>query len=247
MSNILSKLLAEKNAKIKGGLYHKTQINLSYNSNRIEGSKISQEQTRYIFETKTIGFKEDPALPVDDIIETKNHFAAFDKMLGRIDEDLSNEIIKEFHSILKRATTQADTDLFALGDWKKIPNEVGGIKTTLPKNVQEEMDKLNDWYLNLKRISFEDIVKYHWRFECIHPFQDGNGRVGRLVMFRECLKNGVVPFIIEERYKQFYYRGLSEFARIREYLIDTCKSMQDIYTEWVKYFYPEIKLTEKEQ
>jgi Fic family protein len=246
-SKILEKLLAEKGAKMKGGLYHKTQINLAYNSNRIEGSRISQEQTRYIFETKTIGFKEEEALPVDDIIETKNHFVAFDKMLERIDEDLSKEIIKEFHSILKRATTQADTDWFALGDWKKLANEVGNIETTPPKNVESEMNKLNDWYLNLKQISFEDIVEYHWRFECIHPFQDGNGRVGRLIMFRECLKNDVVPFIIEERYKQFYYRGLSEFANVREYLIDTCKSAQDEYKNRVNYFYQEIKFEESEK
>jgi Fic family protein len=237
---ILEKIIAEKGAKMKGGLYHKTQINLAYNSNRIEGSRISQEQTRFIFETKTIGFKDEEALPVDDIIETANHFAAFDNMLDNIDENLSNEIIKELHKILKTATTQANSNLFVLGNWKKIPNEVGGVETTLPENVQKEMDKLNGWYLYLPQISFENVVEYHYNFEKTHPFQDGNGRVGRIVMFRECLKNDIVPFIIDERHKQYYYRGLKEFEDAREYLIDTCKSAQDTYCEWVKYFYPEL-------
>jgi len=237
---ILEKLVTEKDAKIKGGLYHKTQINLAYNSNRIEGIRISQEQTRFIFETKTIGFKEEDALLVDDIIETANHFAAFDKMLKDIGEILSNEIIKEFHKILKAATSQANTDWFAVGNWKKMPNEVGDAQTALPESVQEEMDKLNDWYLNEPQVSLENIAEYHYRFEKIHPFQDGNGRVGRLVMFRECLKNDVVPFIIDERHKQYYYRGLKEFENERGYLIDTCKSAQDTYSDWVKYFYPNL-------
>jgi Fic family protein len=235
---ILEKIIAEKSVKMFGGLYHKTQINLAYNSNRIEGSRISQEQTRFIFETKTIGFKDEDALLVDDIIETANHFVAFDFMLNGIDKNLSNELIKEFHRILKNATTQANSDWFVLGDWKKHQNEVGGIETTLPQNVEFEMTKLNDWYQNLLDVSFENIVEHHYRFEKIHPFQDGNGRVGRLVMFRECLKNNIVPFIIDERHKHYYYRGLAEFERVREYLIDTCKSAQDTYLEWVNYFYP---------
>jgi Fic family protein len=239
-SLILEKLIIEKNAKMPGGLYHKTQIALCYNSNRIEGSRISEEETRYIFETKTVGFQGEGALPLDDIIETANHFVAFDRMLGSIDEDLSNELIKEFHRILKNATTQANSEWFVLGDWKRIANEVGGIETTLPKDVQKEMDKLNDWYLALPQVSFEDIVEYHYRFEKIHPFQDGNGRVGRMVMFRECLKNDVVPFIIEDQYKRYYYRGLAEFERVQGYLLDTCKSAQDVYIEWVNYFYPKL-------
>jgi Fic family protein len=239
-TKILEKLLAEKNTKMKGGLYHKTQINLAYNSNRIEGSKISQEQTRFIFETKTIGFKDEEAIPIDDIIETTNHFFAFDYMLENIDADLSDVLIKEFHKTLKTATSQARTDWFNIGDWKKIPNEVGGAETVSPKNVEEEIKKLNDWYLNLAQISFENVVEYHYKFEKIHPFQDGNGRVGRLLMFRECLKNNIVPFIIDERHKQYYYRGLQEFTDMRGYLLDTCKSAQDTYCEWVKYFYPEL-------
>ena len=239
MNSLLEYIQEEKQAKRNGGLYHKTQVNLAYNSNRIEGSRISEEQTRYIFETKTVGLDEG-ALPIDDIIETTNHFVAFDFMLDTIEKDLSNEVIKEYHRILKNATMQANSEWFALGDWKKIPNEVGGIETTLPQNVEKEMCKLNDWYVNLATVAFDDIVEYHYRFEKIHPFQDGNGRVGRLVMFRECLKNNIVPFIIEDQYKRYYYRGLVEFDRVREYLVDTCKSAQDVYVEWVRYFYPEL-------
>jgi Fic family protein len=223
-----------------GGLYHKTQVNLAYNSNRIEGSKLTEEQTRYIFETRTIGFKDEEAVPIDDIIETSNHFVAFDYLLDTISEPLSNEIIKAFHRILKASTSDATKPWFAVGDWKKLPNEVGGTETTLPENVETEMDKLNNWYHSHDKISFEHIVEYHFRFEEIHPFQDGNGRVGRLLMFRECLKNGHVPFILDDKNKQFYYRGLKEFASVPEYLLDTCLSAQDTYSEWVKYFYPKL-------
>jgi Fic family protein len=233
-------LTEEKQAKRKGGLYHKTQVNLAYNSNRIEGSKLTEEQTRCIFETHTIGFKDEEAVPVDDIIETSNHFVAFDYLLDTIDTSFSNSLIKEFHRILKTGTSDAVKPWFKVGDWKKLPNEVGGIKTTLPENVETEMNSFNDWYHSISKISFENIVEYHYRFEKIHPFQDGNGRVGRLLMFRECLKNNIVPFIIDDTYKQFYYRGLKEFDQVREYLIDTCLSAQDFYTEWVKYFYPDL-------
>lgn len=237
MDKLLIYIREEKQAKRKGGLYHKTQINLAYNSNRIEGSKLTEEQTRYIFETRTIGFKDQEAVPVDDIIETSNHFVAFDYLLDTIDKPLSNEIIKEFHRILKAGTSDATKDWFRVGDWKKLANEVGGIETSLPKNVETDMNKLNNWYSSIKEITFENIVEYHYRFEKIHPFQDGNGRVGRLIMFRECLKNNIIPFIIDNEHKQFYYRGLKEFAHIRGYLVDTCLSAQDTYKEWVKYFY----------
>lgn len=239
MTDLKKQLIEEKQAKRKGGLYHKTQVSLAYNSNRIEGSRLTEEQTRYIFETHTIGFKEEEALPVDDIIETSNHFVAFDFLLDSIDEPLSNEIIKNFHRILKSGTADALKPWFSLGDWKKLANEVGGMKTTLPQDVDFEMKELNDWYNGLPEIDFEVIVEYHFRFEKIHPFQDGNGRVGRLVMFKECLRNGIVPFIIDERHKQFYYRGLKEFDSVRGYLLDTCLSAQDTYKEWVKYFYGE--------
>ena len=240
MNDLLTYLKDEKNAKRKGGLYHKTQINLAYNSNKIEGSKLTEEQTRYIFETRTIGFKEQEAVPVDDIIETSNHFAAFDYLLDTIDEKLDKEIITRFHKILKNSTADAQKSWFRVGEWKKLPNEVGGMETTLPQNVEKEMNELNDWYNSLPQIVFENIVEYHYRFEKIHPFQDGNGRAGRLIMFRECLKNSIIPFIIDDNHKQFYYRGLKEFENVRGYLIDTCLSAQDRYKEWVKYFYEDL-------
>jgi Fic family protein len=174
---------------------------------------------------------------VDDIIETANHFVAFDYMLNTLNQPLSGDIIKEFHKILKSGTADAMKPWFAVGNWKKLPNEVGDGETTKPANVETEIEQLNEWYLNSNSISFETIIAYHYRFEKIHPFQDGNGRVGRLILFRECLKNNIVPFIIDERHKQFYYRGLKEFERVEGYLIDTCLSAQDTYKQWVKYFY----------
>jgi Fic family protein len=240
MSKLLIYLKEEKQAKRKGGLYHKTQVNLAYNSNKIEGSRLTEEQTRYIFETRTIGFKDEEAVPVDDIIETSNHFTAFDYLLDTAEKPLSNEIIKKFHAILKTGTSDALKNWFAVGDWKKRSNEVGNIETTLPQNVNAEMNKLNDGYNSLPEITFDNIVEYHYYFEKIHPFQDGNGRVGRLIMFRECLYNGIVPFIIDERHKQFYYRGLRQYESVKGYLTDTCLSAQDIYKEWVKYFYQNV-------
>ena len=242
MNNLLAHFREEKQSKRKGGLYHKTQVNLAYNSNRIEGSKLTEEQTRYIFETRTIGFKDQEAVPVDDIIETSNHFVAFDYLLDTVDKPLSNEIIKELHRILKTGTSDTQRSWFAVGDWKKLPNEVGGIETALPQNVESEMDKLNVWYHSLSEITFENILEYHYRFERIHPFQDGNGRVGRLLMFRECLKNDIVPFIIDDAHKQYYYRGLREFSNVRGFLMDTCLSAQDTYKEWVRYFYGNVNI-----
>ncbi len=242
MSNLAKYLSEEKQSKLKGGLYHKTQVNLAYNSNRIEGSKLTEEQTRYIFETRTIGFKDQEAVPVDDIIETSNHFVAFDYLINTLDSSLSNQLIKEFHRILKAGTSDSAKEWFNVGEWKKLPNEVGGNETTLPQNVEKEMNLLNNHYSNLTQIIFEDIVEYHYHFEKIHPFQDGNGRVGRLILFRECLKNSITPFIIDNDHKQFYYRGLREFKNVREYLIDTCLSAQDTYKEWVRYFYCDLKL-----
>jgi Fic family protein len=239
MNELLSHLEEEKQVKRKGGLYHKTQINLAYNSNRIEGSKLTEEQTRYIFETRTIGFKDQEAVPVDDIIETSNHFIAFDYLLDTIREPLSNDVIKAFHRILKTGTSDATKEWFKVGNWKKLPNEVGGLETVLPQDVESEMNRLNSWYNSLSETVFENIVEYHYRFEKIHPFQDGNGRVGRLILFRECLRNAIIPFIIDDNHKQFYYRGLKEFATLRGYLTDTCLSAQDTYREWAKYFYGE--------
>jgi Fic family protein len=238
MHPLATHLVEEKRSRRKGGLYHKTQVNLAYNSNRIEGSRLTEEQTRYIFETRTIGFKDEEAVPVDDIIETSNHFMAFDRLLDTLATPLSNDIIKTFHRILKTSTSDAARPWFRVGDWKTLPNEVGGSETTPPENVEAEINNLNQWYAALKEASFENIVEYHWRFEKIHPFQDGNGRVGRLLLFRECLRNNHIPFIIDDAHKQFYYRGLSEFPKVRGYLTDTCRSAQDTYKAWLDYFYP---------
>jgi Fic family protein len=202
---------------------------------------LTEAQTRYIFETRTIGFKDQEAVPVDDIIETSNHFVAFDYLLDTIDKPLSNEVIKEFHRILKTGTSDATKEWFRVGDWKKLPNEAGGTETSLPENVETDMNKLNERYNSVKEISFENIVEYHYRFEKIHPFQDGNGRVGRLILFRECLRNNIIPFIIDDDHKLFYYRGLKEFESIRGYLIDACLSAQDTCKEWVRYFYADLK------
>jgi len=240
-NQILNKILTEKQNRFKGGLYHKTQINLAYNSNRIEGSKLTEEQTRYIFETRTIGFKDQEAVPIDDIIETSNHFVAFDLMLDSLAEPLTPEIIKTFQRILKSGTDDARKSWFGLGDWKKLPNEVGGIETSQPEEVGEHINQLLNWYQNQTIISLIEIADFHYRFEKIHPFQDGNGRVGRLIMFRECLKNDVMPFIIDDDHKQFYYRGLAEFEKVPEFLLDTCRSAQDIYQKWVSYFTPDSK------
>lgn len=236
-SRIANKLILEKQSRFRGGLYHKTQVNLTYNSNRIEGSRLTEEQTRYIFETRTIGFKDEEAVPIDDIIETSNHFVAFDYLLDTHHQPLSASIIKEFHRILKSSTSDAVISWFAVGNWKKLPNEVGGAETTKPENVETEIEQLNEWYLNRENTFFETIIEYHYRFEKIHPFQDGNGRVGRLILFRECLRNNVVPFIIDEKHKQFYYRGLNEFERVPDFLMDTCLSAQDTYQQWLNYFF----------
>jgi Fic family protein len=238
MIDILNVLLEERKMGMKGGLYHKTQINLAYNSNRIEGSKLTEDQTRYVFETKTVGFDAD-GLPVDDIIETSNHFRAFDYLLDTIDQPLSKEIIKEFHRILKNATSDSYKEYFNVGDWKKVANEVGAVQTSLPENVENDISQLLTNYEELSRVTFDNIIEFHYNFESIHPFQDGNGRVGRLIMFRECLRNGIVPFIIDEEKKLFYYRGLREFDSQPGYLLETCLAAQDVYKEWVKYFYPE--------
>jgi Fic family protein len=173
---------------------------------------------------------------VDDIIETANHFVAFDYLLDNADKCLDNIIIKHFHLILKSSTADATAEWFRVGEWKKLPNEVGGMATTLPQDVEKEMNDLNEWYHSLNQTTFEDIVEYHFRFERIHPFQDGNGRVGRLIMFKECLLHNIVPFIIDDINKLFYYRGLREFPNVRGYLLDTCLSAQDVYKQWVKYF-----------
>ena len=232
---LLVVLRQEKEAKLKGGIYHKTQIDLTYNSNHIEGSRLTHDQTRYIFETNTIGI-EGESIRVDDIIETTNHFRCIDLIIDRADERLTESLIKELHLILKSGTSDSRKDWFTVGDYKRLPNEVGGNETTAPEDVHREIKALFKEYNAKKRKSFEDILDLHQRFEAIHPFQDGNGRVGRLVMFKECLANGYVPFIITEELKMFYYRGLREWPRIKEYLRDTCLAAQDNYKAVLDYF-----------
>ena len=232
---LLVVLRQEKEAKLKGGIYHKTQIDLTYNSNHIEGSRLTHDQTRYIFETNTIGI-EGESVRVDDIIETTNHFRCIDLIIDRAEERLTESLIKELHLILKSGTSDSRKDWFTVGDYKQLPNEVGGNETTAPEDVHREIKALFKEYNAKKRKSFEDILDLHQRFEAIHPFQDGNGRVGRLVMFKECLANGYVPFIITEELKMFYYRGLREWPRIKEYLRDTCLTAQDNYKAVLDYF-----------
>ena len=236
MNRLTEFLIDEQQTKRKGGLYHKTQVQLAYNSNRIEGSKLTEEQTRYIFETRTIGFRDQEAVPVDDIIETTNHFVAFDYLLLTIEDQLSEAIIKEFHRILKNGTADAQKPYFNVGDYKKLANEVGGRETCKPAEVANEMRKLNSWYQNQKEVNIHILAEYHWRFENIHPFQDGNGRVGRLILFRECLRNDVVPFVIDNERKMYYYRGLSDFKQTPGFLVGTMQSAQNVYEAWIKYF-----------
>ena len=232
---LLVVLRQEKEAKLKGSIYHKTQIDLTYNSNHIEGSRLTHDQTRYIFETNTIGI-EGESIRVDDIIETTNHFRCIDLIIDRAEERLTESLIKELHLILKSGTSDSRKDWFTVGDYKRLPNEVGGNETTAPEDVHREMQALLKEYNGKKQKSFEDIIDLHQRFESIHPFQDGNGRVGRLVMFKECLANGYVPFIITEELKMFYYRGLREWSNLRGYLLDTCLAAQDNYRAMLDYF-----------
>lgn len=240
-NKLLQKLLEEKEMKLKGGIYHQTQIKLSYNSNRIEGSRLSEEQTRYIYETNTIEMENDEPTHVNDIIETMNHFQCFDYMLDHADDILTELIIKEFHKFLKSGTSDSRKEWFHVGDYKTQPNMIGDKKTTPPSKVKYEMGKLLEAYNDKKSITFEDIIEFHYRFESIHPFQDGNGRVGRLILFKECLKHNIIPFIIDETRKLYYYRGLNEYENEKGYLTDTCLSAQDKYVELIQYFMGEEK------
>lgn len=234
-SPLLMALREQQQMRIKGGIYHRTQIDLTYNSNHMEGSRLTHDQTRYIFETNTIGV-EGESLRVDDIIETTNHFRCIDMIIERAEEPLTESLIKELHKVLKSGTSDSQKAWFAVGDYKRLPNEVGGNETVAPQAVHAEMKALLKEYHSKKVKSFEDILNLHQRFECIHPFQDGNGRVGRLIMFKECLANGQVPFIITEDLKLYYYRGLREWNHIRGYLLDTCLAAQDNYKALLDYF-----------
>ena len=232
---LLNILQAEKKNKIAGGIYHKVQINLTFNSNHIEGSKLTLEQTRYIFETNTIGINN-KSLNVDDIVETVNHFKCIDMIIESAKKTISEKFIKELHKTLKNGTSVSRLDWFKVGDYKKLSNEVGGKETAKPETVSKKMKELLNWYNSLSLVSFDDILNFHYRFEIIHPFQDGNGRIGRLIMFKECLKNDIVPFIIDDNLKLFYYRGLNKWKNERGYLRDTCLTGQDKFKKWLDYF-----------
>ncbi|MCG7280372.1 Fic family protein [Chryseobacterium taklimakanense] len=232
---LLNYLKEQKDMKLKGGIYHRTQIDLTYNSNRIEGSKLTEDQTRFIFETNTIGITKE-TVNVDDIIETTNHFRCIDLIIDKANRKLTETLIKELHFLLKSGTSDSRKDWFNTGEYKKLPNEVGGNETCAPENVASEMKKLLQNYNSIENKTFEDIIDFHYQFEIIHPFQDGNGRVGRLIMFKECLANNIVPFIIEDDLKQFYYRGLQQWPNVKEYLLDTCLTAQDHYKSILDYF-----------
>ena len=232
---LLDILREQKSGKLTGGIYHKVQVDLTYNSNHMEGSRLTHDQTRYIFETNTIGF-ENEVVNVDDVIETANHFRCIDLVIDQAGAALTEKIIKQLHSVLKTGTSDSRKDWFAVGEYKKLPNEVGGSDTTLPENVGAEMRKLLASYNALPAKTFEDIVAFHVAFERIHPFQDGNGRVGRLILFKECLKHNIVPFIIEDNLKLFYYRGLKEWDRERGWLMNTCLTAQDRFKAYLDYF-----------
>ena len=239
-SPLLIALREQKEARLSGGIYHRTQIDLTYNSIHIEGSRLTHDQTRYIFETNTIGVVGE-TLQVDDIIETANHFRCIDMIIDRAEQRLSEALIKELHAVLTAGTSDSRKEWFAVGEYKRLPNEVGGNETTAPELVKREMQQLIKEYNSIKSKSFEDSLDLHYHFEAIHPFQDGNGRVGRLIMFKECLANGIVPFIITDELKYFYYRGLQQWPQIKEYLRDTCLTAQDEYKHLLDYFRVEYK------
>ena len=234
-STLLSILREQKAAKMTGGIYHKVQIDLTYNSNHIEGSRLTYDQTRCIFETNTIGVEKE-VLNVDDVIETVNHFRCIDMIIDNAKAVLTEKFIKELHMILKNGTSDSRNDGFTVGDYKKMPNEVGGMDTVLPEEVADKMKALLTEYNAKEEKTFEDILDFHVKFERIHPFQDGNGRVGRLIMFKECLKYNIVPFIIEDNLKLYYYRGLKEWNNEKGFLTDTCLTAQDKYKAYLDYF-----------
>ena len=234
-ATLLSVLQREKQSRLPGGIYHRVQIDLTYNSNHIEGSRLSREQTRFIFETNTIGI-EKQAANVDDVVETANHFRCIDMVIDDANRALSQAMIKRLHEILKSGTSDSRQDWFAVGEYKKLPNEVGGQETVAPEDVENRMRALLNAYNAKTRKTLRDLLDFHVQFESIHPFQDGNGRVGRLILFKECLKNDIVPFIITDDLKMFYYRGIREWKTEPGYLTDTCLTAQDHFKALMDYF-----------
>ena len=234
-NNLLKQLLEEKEMKLKGGIYHNIQVKFAYNSNHIEGSRLSEEQTRYIYETHSLISDKEEVVSINDINEALNHFRCFDYILENVNI-LNENLIKELHKILKTNTSDSLKEWFRVGDYKLKPNMVGDKKTVAPSKVKKEIQALLDTYNEKENITFEDIIDFHYKFESIHPFQDGNGRVGRLIMFKECLKHNIIPFIIDEKHKLFYYRGLKEYENEKGFLIDTCLSAQDDFKKLLDFF-----------
>ena len=234
-TDVLSRLKMEKDAGINGGLYHKIQIDMTYNSNHIEGSRLTHDQTRYIFETNTIGVEES-SVNVDDIVETVNHFRCIDLLIDQANYKLSEAFIKQLHFVLKTGTSDSRKNWFNVGDYKRLENEVGGMPTTHPSNVTEEIKALLKDYNSINTKTLDDIIDFHYRFEKIHPFQDGNGRIGRLIMFKECLRNDITPFIVYDDLKEFYYRGLKEWNHEKGYLRDTILTCQDRFKVYLDYY-----------
>ncbi|MGT2959482.1 Fic family protein [Streptococcus caballi] len=234
--SLLERLQEEKSLKVSGGIYHRLQIDFAYNSNRIEGSRLSEEQTRYIYETHSVGLDGEEFIQLDDILETLNHFEAFDQMLDSVEAPLTEDWFKTYHAILKRGTSQSKLDHYRVGDYKLIPNVIGFRETSVPEDVADHMQQLLTTYHQIANPDFEAVLNFHVNFERIHPFSDGNGRVGRLAMFKEMLRLDLVPFIITDQVKPYYYRGLSEWGENNGFLMDTCLSCQDQMKAYLDYF-----------
>lgn len=235
VSPLLAALREQKETKLKGGIYHRTQIDLTYNSNHIEGSRLTKEQTRYIFETNTLGITTE-STRIDDILETVNHFRCVDYVIDHATDKITEAHIKQLHLLLKTNTSDSQKSWFAVGDYKRLANAVGEEETAQPKEVHRQMKSLLAEYNAKKQIKFDDLLDFHVRFERVHPFQDGNGRVGRLLLFWQCLQTNIVPFIITEDLRLFYYRGIQNWGKINGYLRDTCLTAQDNFKALLEYY-----------
>lgn len=235
VSPLLAALREQKEARMKGGIYHRVQIDLTYNSNHIEGSRLTKEQTRFIFETSTLGITTENTR-IDDIMETVNHFRCIDYVIDHATDKITETHIKQIHMFLKTNTSDSRKAWFAVGDYKRLANSVGEEETARPEAVHGQMKSLLANYNALKKVAFEDLLDFHVRFERIHPFQDGNGRVGRLLLFWQCLRAGIVPFIITEDLRLFYYRGIQHWGKINGYLRDTCLTAQDNFKAILDYY-----------
>lgn len=232
LNKLKLELIEQRKSKFKGNIYHYSQVNFAYNSNKIEGGKLTEDQTEEIFETDSFIPKSDDAIKFDDLTEMKNHFRLFDYCLDTIDKPLSKKMMIEMNKILKRNTSDEENPRYNVGGFKIVPNKIGlinVINTSAPEDVESDLDELLKWYQSLNKIKLEDIIDFHYRFERIHPFGDGNGRVGRMIMFKECLKNNIMPFIVLDDDKPYYMRGLKNYKEDKMFLIDTIKHEQDIY------------------